>query len=179
MIINLPSPLQDGALRLVPAGPNHASARYVGWLNDVDVVRHTEVVPGGHDLAGVRHYLEACLADPAGILFAMETAEAGHIGNLRLGGIDRRHGRATVALMIGEKAVWGRGFGSRAIGLASRYAFETLALRKLCAGIYSNNPASRQAFEKAGYACEATLVRHAKAGDAYVDVWQMARFRGD
>lgn len=176
MLVTLAHPLKLDAVRLVPAGAGHASARYAGWLNDPDVVRFTEVVPGGHDVASVARYIEASASAPDSALFAIEVGGHGHAGNLRLGGIDRKHGRATVALMVGEKTLWGRGIGTRAIRLASAFGFGTLGLRKLTAGIYAVNAASRTAFERAGFACEATLRRHAWFAGAAVDVWQMACF---
>lgn len=167
----------DVSLR--PAMLSDASDRYVGWLNNPQVTAFTEVVPGGHTLASVKDYIEQCRRAADAMLFAIEVAGHGHVGNLRISGISRTHRRATIALLIGETAVWNKGVGSRAIALASDYARDSLKVNKLCAGIYSVNQGSRAAFEKAGFACEATLHRHAFCGGAFVDIWQMAKFCDD
>lgn len=172
-------PLRSARTQLVVAGIGHATERYVSWLNDPEVVRHTEVVAGGHSLASVEGYVQSCLDDPRAILFAIEMDGWGHVGNLRLGAIDQKHRRATLALLIGEKAVWGQGVAADAIKLASNFAFATIGLHKLTAGIYVSHPASRRAFEKAGYECEATLREHAWVDGTAVDIWQMAKFEHD
>ena len=69
----------------------------------------------------------------------------------RYPGLDTRR----IDLMIGEKALWGRGWGTRIIGLLTRFAFERCgadAVFGMSIGDY--NPRSRRAFEKNGYRVE-------------------------
>ena len=47
-----------------------------------------------------------------------------HIGNIKSGNIDPFHRRAEVGLVIGDRAVWGKGYAAEAISLATRYGFE-------------------------------------------------------
>jgi RimJ/RimL family protein N-acetyltransferase len=84
-------------------------------------------------------------------LAIIRRADARHVGNLRIGAIDRHHRSATVALVIGDKTAWGQGIGSDAIATASTYAFTTLGLEKLTARVYASNTGSIRAFEKAGW----------------------------
>ena len=179
MRLQNPVDIQDGQLRLVEASSSHVSDRYAGWLNDPVVVRFTEVAPGGHTLEDVRRYIEASANDPSVLLFAMEMEGYGHVGNLRLSSISRKHRRAVMALLLGERNLWGRGIGSAAIRLATDYALRDLDLHKVSAGIYDGNMASRRAFERAGYHCEATLRQHAIFEGRFTDIWQMARLRDE
>ena len=95
-----------------------------------------------------------------------------HLGNLRLGDIDPYHKTATVALLIGEKSAWGHGYGSEAIALAGRYAFDTLGLRKLTARIYANNVGSLKAFLKAGWTREGMqLLQFVSDGQLVDGIW--------
>lgn len=164
----------DGAVSLAPLRPEDVDAAYLAWLADPVVTRFTEV-RGVQDLASVRAYVAAAVAAPDAAMWRIDHAGR-HVGNVRLSGITRRHRRAIVALMVGDRAVWGRGVASAAIALVAGHAFAALGLHKLTAGIYAGHTASRRAFEKAGFHCEATLRDHVLFEGSFVDVLQMARF---
>lgn len=125
---------------------------YVAWLNDAEVGAYLETRFTTHTADDVRRYVRHQQAsDDAVLLAIVRRADRRHIGNLRIGAIDRRHHSATVALVIGDKSAWGQGFGSEAIDLATAYAFSSLAIVKLNARCYATNLASIRAFEKAGW----------------------------
>lgn len=169
-------PIISGRIcRLAPLDLEDATDRYVGWLNDPDVTRFTEIRPGDATRNSVRAYIDANLADNAAALWRIDF-EGAHVGNIRLSGITRHHGRATVALIIGERAARGRGLGADAIESLSLHAFATMGVRKLSAGILAGNAASAKAFRKAGYHHEATLTRHANFEGCETDVELFARF---
>ena len=90
--------------------------------------------------------------DPGEVFFAIVRKDLGKlIGTIKIGSISWEHGTGEIALMIGDKASWGKGFATEAIGLVSGYAFNDLGLRKLTAGIYEDNIGSIKAFLKAGF----------------------------
>ena len=74
---------------------------------------------------------------------------------MRLSGIIPFHKRADTAVIIGERQMWGQNIASRAITLATSYAFGELDLLKLTAGMLATNTGSIRAFEKAGFSVEA------------------------
>ena len=150
-----------------------ASPRYVGWLADPDVNRFLETRFQQHSQADIVRYIETMTkAADAVFLAIIRRADDLHVGNLRLGEIDPYHKTATLALFIGEKAVWGQGYGSEAIALAGRYAFDTLGLRKLTARCYANNIGSLKAFLKAGWNREGMQVRQFVSDGELVDgIW--------
>jgi RimJ/RimL family protein N-acetyltransferase len=150
-----------------------ATPRYVAWLADPDVNRYLETRFQQHSKADIVRYIEAMAAAPdAAFLAIIRRADDLHVGNLRLGEIDPYHRTATVALLIGEKAAWGHGYGSEAIALASRYAFDTLGLRKLTARCYANNTASLKAFLKAGWTREGVQQQQFVSDGQLVDgIW--------
>ena len=80
-----------------------------------------------------------------------------------------------MALIVGSRPHWGRGIASAAVVLVTDFAFASLRLHKLSAGIFAPNVASRRCFEKAGYFHDAILKDHAWFEGAFCDVLQMAR----
>jgi len=57
-----------------------------------------------------------------------------------------------IDLMIGEKQLWGKGWGTIIIGLLTRFGFEKCQTDVIFGcSIAHNNPRSRRAFEKNGY----------------------------
>ena len=119
-----------------------ATPRYVAWLADPEVNRYLETRFQRHSQDDVVRYIDTMgKAADAVFLAIIRLADELHLGNLRLGEIDPYHRTATVALLIGEKTAWGQGYGSEAIALAGRYAFETLGLRKLTRAATRTTPA--------------------------------------
>jgi len=81
-----------------------------------------------------------------------------HIGNIKLGPINRTHRLADVGFLIGNKENWGKGYASRAIRLVCDYGFGELGLEKITAGCYAENAGSRSALLKAGFCQEGRLL---------------------
>jgi RimJ/RimL family protein N-acetyltransferase len=110
------------------------------------------------------------------VYFAIETRDSHqHIGNIWLWDIDQRHRRAEVRVMIGEKTLLGRGFGTEAIALIADYGFRQLHLHKMYAYVLSINPRARSAFEKAGFAVEGVLRQDRWTGDQFTDVFFLGK----
>jgi RimJ/RimL family protein N-acetyltransferase len=74
--------------------------------------------------------------------------------------------RSRVDLTIGERTFWGRGYGTRAIRLLTRLAFEQGADAVFAVDVADYNVPSRRAFQRAGFRV-----------DAEVDVPQPAKAR--
>ena len=82
-----------------------------------------------------------------------------------------------MSLFIGEKAIWGKGYATEAIALASEYAFNGLNLHKLSAGFYAANIGSIKAFQKNGFIQEGLRKNHRIYQGAYVDEVLMGKAR--
>jgi [ribosomal protein S5]-alanine N-acetyltransferase len=90
------------------------------------------------------------------IFFGVRDRRSGrHVGNLRLGPINRSHRRAEIGIVVGDRAARGRGIASNALTALAAIARHELGLWKLAASCYAANESSRRAFEKAGFAIEA------------------------
>jgi RimJ/RimL family protein N-acetyltransferase len=154
-------PWRTERVELFVLEPAHVSDAYVGWLADPRVNRYLESRFQQHDRASTVRYVEQMLANPLVLMLGIRSLELErHVGNIKIGPIDPRHGLGEVGIMIGDSSAWGRGIASDAIAVLARIAFTQLGLRKLTAGCYRSNAASARAFCKAGFHHEATRPRH-------------------
>lgn len=141
------------ALRKLTAAD--ATPAYAAWLNDPEVNRYLETRYNVQTIESCREFIAQMNASDAQHLFGMFLAETGqHIGNIKVGFVDRRNRSAQVSLFIGEKSVWGKGYATEAIQAVSSHAFFDLDLQRLEAGVYQGNFGSLQAFLKVGYTVE-------------------------
>ena len=74
------------------------------------------------------------------------------VGDADLRGIG--DGRAELAIMIGARALQGRGLGTAFGVMAHALAFRTLGLTRTCVSILPENAASRRLFQRLGYALD-------------------------
>lgn len=100
-----------------------------------------------------------------------------HIGNLKLGPIDRPNRRVELGILIGEADCRGGGYGREAIEAATDYAFDRLDLHKVTAGYIEPNLASGRAFAAAGYVEEARLSQEFHFEGTWVANVRLGRIR--
>ncbi|MHB8577322.1 MAG: GNAT family N-acetyltransferase [Dehalococcoidia bacterium] len=121
------------------------------WMNDPDTTRTLGGVNVYTREAEERFY-DGATANDNQVLFAIyERASARHIGTTGLREVNYRQGTATFGIMIGEPALWNRGFGTEATRLVLDYAFHALGLHNVQLGVFDFNPRGVRAYEKAGF----------------------------
>jgi RimJ/RimL family protein N-acetyltransferase len=100
-----------------------------------------------------------------------------HIGNCAFHAIDWRNRSASVGIVIGDKAAWNQGHGTRAIRALLSHGFGTLNLHRIWLQVYSSNPRAIRCYEKAGFVQEGRQ-RDARFWDGrYEDVLIMSILR--
>jgi len=72
---------------------------------------------------------------------------------------------------------WGQGYASEAVAAITAYAFDTLELLRVQAGVYAPNVASARVLEKCGFEREGTLRHAVRKRGAVLDVHLYARVR--
>jgi len=144
--------------------------RYVEWLNDEDINQFLESRWSKQTIEGVRAYVKFMHDSPNNFLFGIFIKNGNrHIGNIKIGSINKMNKFADLGLLIGDKSVWGKGYGTEAIKLATWYAFGDLKLNKLVAGINVCNAGSFRAFIKAGYREVGVYEKHSFYKGNFVD----------
>jgi RimJ/RimL family protein N-acetyltransferase len=131
---------------------------FVRWFNDPDV-RYWLSMSDASELTmeSEREWYEEMRADPAQVIWCIETEKGQPIGNLGLHSIDEAQGRATLGIAIGEKAFWSRGYGTEAIRQVLRYAFDEMGLRRIALGTDEDNARGIRCYEKCGFVREGLL----------------------
>jgi RimJ/RimL family protein N-acetyltransferase len=79
------------------------------------------------------------------------------IGFAQIACIDNEHQRCKLAIVIGDKTLWGSGYGGEALRRIVSHCFLDLSMNRLGAELYSFNERSMRLFEGAGFKREGTL----------------------
>lgn len=84
--------------------------------------------------------------------FTIHTLEGNHfIGNVDLSGFDWVAGNCWVGIGIGEREYWGKGYGSDAMNLVLRFAFEHLNMRRVTLDVFGYNERAFKSYLKVGF----------------------------
>ena len=131
---------------------------YVSWLNDPQVNNYLEVKHIHNTIENCDEFVEKSNNDPAQNLFGIFLREnQKHIGNIKIGFVNKIHGGAQLSLFIGDTSCWGKGYATEAIQTISQWGFKNINLKKIEAGCYDVNIGSLRSFLKAGYQVEGYL----------------------
>jgi len=120
-----------------------------------------------------RQWLDSAYADRR--LAICRSADARHVGNLYLTGIDRQAGTADFHILIGDAGDRGRGYGTAATRAGIALAFAGMGLRRLRLEVLARNLAARRVYETCGFALEAVRRRAVQKPDGWQDVCVMSR----
>ncbi|HXG48634.1 MAG TPA: GNAT family protein [Methylomirabilota bacterium] len=87
------------------------------------------------------------------------------MGNVYLRDIDWLSRHAALGVFIGERDCRGKGYGSQALRLMLRHAFQDLGLRRVYLFALADNEGALATYRKVGFTLEGTMRQHIfKAG---------------
>lgn len=172
---NAPTLLSE-RLRLSAFEVGHLTPRYVAWLNDPEVVRFSVQRHRTHTLESCQAYWSGMRA-AGGLLWAIEHGDGGHIGNLSAHP-DHNNQSVELAIMIGDRASWSRGFGTEAWGTVAEFLLDHVGVRRLWAGTMAVNQGMRAIFDRTGMCSDGGSARVFLWNDQEVDLVQAVRFAG-
>lgn len=76
------------------------------------------------------------------------------IGFVGIFAIRWTHGDGTIGIGLGEREYWGRGYGTEAMRLVVRFAFQELNLHRVSLSVFEYNTRARRSYEKVGFRFE-------------------------
>jgi RimJ/RimL family protein N-acetyltransferase len=138
--------------RLVPLDEEKHFENYLRWLNDPEVTEWLLVGDLPLTRLAEREWFDRASRNSGDdIVFAIETLDGRHLGSSGVHQIDHRHGVALTGSFIGDKELWGQGYGGDAARVRARYCFEVLGLRLIHTAYLEGNERSRRMSESLGF----------------------------
>jgi ribosomal-protein-alanine N-acetyltransferase len=127
------------------------------FVND-PVVRRTLLLHRPLNVAQEYGFVESLERDEHQVVFGIARHESPElIGVTNLFDLDFRSRRAEFGLFIGERALWGQGYGTEATRMMLDYGFGTLNLSRVWLQVFAHHAAGLRTYEKAGFRREGVL----------------------
>jgi RimJ/RimL family protein N-acetyltransferase len=149
---------------------------FVRWFNDPEV-RQYLLMYEPMSKAKEERWFEAHLEKQDEFGFAIEALiedEWLHIGNVGLHQIDWKNRTAVLGIVLGEKAHWGKGYGTDATRTMLRFAFRELNLHRVELEVFEFNPRAARCYEKVGFQHEGIRRQALFRDGRYHDAQRMA-----
>ncbi len=151
---------------------------YIGWLNDLQVVRYS-------NQRFFQHTRESAFS-----YFVSFSGSCNHFISIKLKGNNfpigtmtaykaQQHGTADIGLLIGDKRYWGKGFGLDAWKLLLNYLLEQEGVRKVTGGTLRVNIAMLRIMERTGMQLEAVRRDQEMVEGVPCDTLYYAKFRAN
>lgn len=150
-------------VRLTAENTEVMASNFFLWYQDTGWVRFLDTDPSR--LTSEKKWKELLDKDLENesndeIFFAIRTLERDKlIGFIGLFELFKHHGDTLVAIALGERDYWGKGFGTDAMKVMLRYAFDELNLRRVGLIVFEYNPRAIRSYEKVGFIPEGTVRR--------------------
>lgn len=174
--------IQGERVRLRPPEMEMAP-QFQAWVNDTDTRHLTGGIAYPISRAAQEEYLRPRLKTSweDGVFLAIEAIESGSdpvlIGSIELRQFNPEARRCEVGMLIGDPAYRGRGYGTEAMRLACRFAFQEMGLERVHLHTFEFNTRAIRSYEKVGFVQEGRLRRHAYLGGRSYDVVEMGLLR--
>ncbi len=150
--------LRGEMVRLTAEDPDLMAGYFSRWYQDTEWERLLDSDPTR--LLSVKKWKEWLNKDlekggPDDVFFAIRTIKDDIlIGFVALFNLYMQHGDTLVAIALGEREYWGNGYGTDAMRLMLRYAFNELNLRRVGLLVFEYNARAIRSYQKAGFTLE-------------------------
>ena len=149
------------------------------WINDRELVLLSAAYQPVHETTH-RAWLNGVANRTDGVVCAIRLRRGRRlIGVGQLSHVSRVHRSAELQIRIGDARWRGRGFGTAAVRLLVKLAFEDLNLHRVFLQVFRTNTAAIRSYERAGFRHEGTLRQAVHLDGRYVDVLVMAVLRNE
>ena len=153
-------------VRLVAEDPETIAEVFSRWSNNSEYSRLLfSGVTYPRSKKSVKEWIEKQREKdpPEFLLFMIRRLEDDRlIGEIGLDGIKWNHGYSYVGISIGEREMWGKGYGTDAMRIILRFAFSELNLHRVSLDVFDYNPRAIRSYEKVGFVREGLAARGAE-----------------
>jgi diamine N-acetyltransferase len=150
-------------------------ARIHRWHNDHQMYASLTGLCRFVSLASVERWLRertACAQNEVALAICL-TNDDTHVGNVYLKRINWTNRHAALAIFIGDDTCRSKGYGSAALRLIVKHAFEDLGLHRLHLEVLSDNERAIKLYERCEFKVEGRLRKHVYKGGQFKDVLLM------
>jgi RimJ/RimL family protein N-acetyltransferase len=148
--------LRGDLVRLTLEDPEVMAKLISQWSADSEYSRLLDWDPARRfSIKGSQKWIEEEQEKDQCQAFAIRTLDGDRIiGEIGLDGIFWNHGDCFVGIGLGERAFWGKGYGTDAMKIILRYAFTELNLHRVSLDVFEYNQRGVRSYEKAGFVHE-------------------------
>jgi len=171
--------IETERLVIEPFNERYLTERYVAWLNDPEVVRFSEQRFRSHTLESCRAYMHSFVGTPNYFwACVIRNPDIKHIGNINAY-VDPRNIVADVGILIGEKKLWGKGYGLEALLAVVDFLFREACMRKVTVGTLALNMGMRNIMQSMGMKEDGRRIKQVIFEGKEVDIIYGALFRDE
>jgi RimJ/RimL family protein N-acetyltransferase len=149
----------------------------VPWINDPEVTRTLRIYRPMNLQAEEEFVARSAQSEHELVLGIAIQATDKLIGATGLHQIDFKNRHAGFGISIGEKAEWGKGYGTEAARVIVGHAFDTLNLNRVWLHVFEYNLRGIRAYERVGFRREGLLRQDRFHEGRYWDTIVMAMIR--
>jgi len=145
---------------------------YQKWMNDAEIFKFSKQSKKRHSLKEIKEFVLCKKKSKREFLYKIliyENKKSKHVGNIKLGPINFENKTADVSYFIGEKNYWNLGITTKAIKEIINLAKNKFKLKKLQAGHWKGNFASRKVLLKNKFKLEGILKSQIQTKKGRVD----------
>jgi len=162
-------PLRGEKVEIYPFRIEDITDSYLGWLNDPEVLQYSNQRFHVHDRDSCTRYL-ASFEKSHNLFLSVRRRDNGcAIGTMTVY-FSPHHGTADVGIMIGERAVWGKGYGQDAWNTVIEWLLSHEAIRKVTAGTLACNYGMLKLMERSGMTLEAVRNKQELVAGEPIDI---------
>ena len=162
--MDLPYKLNKKEINLRLININDVNKRYVSWLNDNDVTKHTDLLLSKHTLESTRKFVKTITKSKNifmyGIFYVSKSKKKLHIGNIKIGPILKLHKTTQIGYIIGDKRFWNKNVGTIVIKKIKAICKKKYNIKKINAGVSELNKGSQKILLKNGFKLEGIFKKH-------------------
>jgi RimJ/RimL family protein N-acetyltransferase len=161
----------------------HARANYglyAAWYGDPEIWHLTSWAPSPLNRAAVEKLFEDRELSPVDDSFAIHVKDEDEpVGVISLMNISDANESAELSVIVGHPDDRHQGYGTEAIALLLRYAFEELGLNRVGLSAFDFNDEAIAAYEKLGFAVEGRFRQAIKRNSRFHDAILMSIMKGE
>lgn len=168
-------PLSSERLNYALFDVNHIDDEYLGWLADPGITKYSNQRFVNNTYENCVKYVNSFSASEALFIALMDKAKNKKVGTMTVY-FKTHHSTADIGIMIGDKSLWGKGYGLEAWNCILNFLLDDVKVRKVTGGAVSKNLGMITIMEKANMKPDGVRVAQEVLDDIVCDIVHYASF---